>query len=89
MCYGCQDIASVSRECADLLTEYQNFQKYSMQTSHLLVVIKTLIEFKSSQVFYLYTQALEAHKNAFNSFIQLVVLYEKLVQKHWKSLDCG
>lgn len=86
MYYGCEDIASVSAECADLLTEYQNFQKYSLRTSKLLVAIKTLIESRNTQVFYLYTQALEAHITAFNSFTQLVVLYEKLVQKHWNSL---
>jgi hypothetical protein len=82
MCYYCQEITSVSRECDDLLIEYQNFQKCSMQTSQLLIAAKTLINSRNTQAFYLYTQAVEAHITAINSFIQLVVFYEKLVHKY-------
>jgi hypothetical protein len=85
MCYYCQEITSVSRECGDLLLEYQNFQKCSMQTSQLLIETKNLIESRNTQAFYLYAQAVEAHITAANSFIQLLVLYEKLVQKYWNN----
>ena len=53
-----------------------------MQTSQLLILIKTLIESRNTQIFDLYTQAVEAHITAINSFIQIVALYEILIQKY-------
>ncbi len=83
MCCGCQDISSLSSKYGDLLQEYHKFQNYTFQTSQLLIVTKTLIESKNPQAFDLYTQAFKTHVNAFNSFIELLVLYEEITQKYW------
>ena len=85
MCFNCRGIAYVSRESGELIAEYHNFQKYCMQTSQLLILIQTSRVPRNTQVFELYTQALEAHTTAINSFIQIVALYETLFQKYSNS----
>ena len=85
MCCNCQDIAYVSPEYSEFITEYYKFQKYCLQTSQLLKVINILIESRNTQIFGLYTQAVETHIAAISAFIQLVALHEMLAQKYWNS----
>jgi hypothetical protein len=56
-----------------------------LETSLLLKVINILIKSRNTQIFGLYTQAVETHIAAIGVFIQLVELNEMLIQKYWNS----
>jgi hypothetical protein len=82
-CVQCNDC--VSPEYREFTEEYHNFLKYSIQFSHLDVAIKAL-KVDNIQVLTLRQQALEAHIAATRAYIQLTLIYIRLVQKYWDSI---
>lgn len=84
----CPNNPCVSLEYGEFIKAYHQFLKYYVDFFYLNVTIQSL-KGKNTQFLLLYEQAIEAHLNSINAYIQMNTVYERLVQKYWDSIYRG